>query len=48
MDELGALFGGVNVAAGDRFSLVSTAPIQILGMNVDETAWTIVPFLPTF
>lgn len=48
MDELGALFGGVNVAAGDRFSLVSTAPIQILGMKVDETAWTIVPFLPTF
>ena len=48
MDELGSLFGGVNVSAGDMFSLVSTAPIQILGMNVDETAWTIVPFLPTF
>jgi hypothetical protein len=48
MDDLAALIGVNALAAGDTFNLTSTAPIQILGINVDENRAAVTPFLPSF
>jgi len=48
MDEIGALVLSTGVRNGDQLNLVSTAPIQILGLNADESLWTAQPFLPSF
>ncbi|HXJ41716.1 MAG TPA: hypothetical protein VNH18_20740 [Bryobacteraceae bacterium] len=48
MDDVAALTGAGSVAAGDMLNLSSTAAIQILGVNADETAGTATPFLPAF
>ncbi len=48
MDDIAALVGLNALAAGDTFSLVSTAPVQILGINVDESRAAVTPFLPSF
>jgi len=48
MDDLAALVGLNALAAGDTFNLVSTTPVQILGINVDESRAAVTPFLPSF
>ena len=48
MDDLASLLNVNEVQDGDRFSMVATSPIQILGLNVDENAGIVAPFLPVF
>ena len=48
MDELSALFNGLNPQAGDIITINATSAVQILGMTGDETAGTLKPWLPQF
>ena len=48
MDELSALFGGLNLLPGDVISVNSTSGVQILGIAGDEAAGTLKPWLPQF
>ena len=48
MDELSALFNGLNLQPGDIISINATSAVQILGMTGDETAMTLKPWLPQF
>jgi hypothetical protein len=48
VDSLAGLVGLNSLASGDTMNLTSTAAIQILGVNVDESANTAMPFLPSF
>ena len=48
MDELGALFNGMNLNSGDVISVTSTSAVQILGITGDQVANTLKPWLPSF
>lgn len=48
MDELSALFGGLNLQPGDLISVNATSGVQILGISGDEVARTLKPWLPQF
>jgi hypothetical protein len=48
MDELGALFGGLTIQAGDVVTVNATSGVQILGITGDESANTLTPWLPQF
>ena len=48
MDDLSVLLGGVALNAGDSVSITATSSVQILGIQGDENAQTVAPFLPTF
>jgi hypothetical protein len=48
MDDLQSLLSGSTVNAGDLITVLSTAPIQMLGITADENAGSIAPFLPSF
>lgn len=47
-DSLTALLGGASINPGDTVQLNSTAPIQIMGLNGDDQAQTLAPFVPSF
>src|SRR5207253_3608983 len=46
MDDLSTLLGGAAVGAGDVVTVTATSGVQILGLNCDENAFTVAPFLP--
>ena len=48
MDELGALLNGMTLNPGDTVNVVSTAFIQILGIQGDDNTQALKPFLPVF
>ena len=48
VDDLSSLLNGAIVNPGDTVQLMSTAPLQILGLLGDESAVTVTPFLPSF
>jgi hypothetical protein len=48
MDELGTLTGGAALSASDVLTIGATAPVQVLGLCADDSAFTVVPFLPAF
>jgi hypothetical protein len=48
MDDLSALLGGASVGAGDVVTVTATSGVQIVGLQGDESASTITPFLPGF
>jgi len=48
VDDLQSLLSGSTVGAGDLITVLSTAPIQMLGITGDENAGSIAPFLPSF
>lgn len=48
MDDLSSLLGGASVAAGDVVTVTATSGVQILGLQGDENAYTVTPFLPGF
>ena len=47
-DSLTALLNGASVQPGDTVQLNSTAPVQIMGLNGDDQAETLAPFVPSF
>ena len=48
MDDLSSLLGGASVGVGDVVTVTATSGVQILGLQGDENAGTITPFLPGF
>jgi len=48
VDDLSSLLDGYPVAPGDTLQLTATAPLQILGLLGDESAFTVAPFFPVF
>jgi len=48
VDDLQSLLRGSTVSAGDFITVISTAPIQMLGITGDENLGSIAPFLPFF
>jgi hypothetical protein len=48
VDSVAALLGGVNPLPGETVKITSTYPVQILGIMVDESAWTAAPILPVY
>jgi hypothetical protein len=48
MDEITALLGGVALGANDTVTISATTGVQILGLNCDENAGRVTPFLPVF
>ncbi len=47
-DSLTALLNGASIQPGDTVQLNSTSPIQIMGLNGDDQAQTLAPFVPSF
>ena len=47
MDDFSTLLGAT-VGASDAFGVSSTSPVQMVGLCLDETAWKVTPFLPSF
>lgn len=47
-DSLPALLNGASIQPGDTVQLNSTAPVQIMGLNGDDQAQTLAPFVPSF
>jgi hypothetical protein len=48
VDDLSTLLNGAIVNPGDTVQLMSTAPLQILGLLGDESTVTVTPFFPSF
>jgi hypothetical protein len=48
MDDLATLLNLPTVNPGDTVSVTSTAPLQIMGLLVDESNVTVTPLIPTF
>lgn len=48
MDTLPVLLGGAAVNAGDSVIVTATSAVRILGLQGDEIAGTVTPFLPAF
>lgn len=48
IDDLSTLLGGAAIGAGDIVTVTSTSGVQILGLNADDVAYTVAPFLPAF
>jgi hypothetical protein len=48
MDDIAALTGAGSLKTGDMLNVMSTSPIQILGIYADENLGTAKPFLPAF
>lgn len=48
VDDLAAILGIPSILQGDQLNVLCTAPIQMLGLAVDENAGTVTPFLPAF
>jgi hypothetical protein len=48
MDELGTLTGSAGLSGSDVLIIGATSPVQMLGLCADDTAFTVVPFLPAF
>ena len=48
MDDLSTLLNGALLNPGDVVTLVSTTALQILGLQGDDVAQTVMPFLPVF
>ncbi len=48
VDTVSQLLNGAKVSAGDVVHVTSTAMIQIMGLNADDSTQRITPFVPTF
>ncbi len=48
VDTLSALVPGAHIQAGETVTVTSTSMIQIMGINGDENAKTLTPFVPVF
>jgi hypothetical protein len=48
MDEVGTLTGSAALSGSDVLIIGATAPVQVLGLCADDSAFTVVPFLPAF